>query len=136
MVDFQGYYGCCYILLSDQIIIIDSEVQKRAYFTGHILAKLARGFRLHQPHLCRRLKTTPKECPSYDAKQSVGEVPIILLFCEMPRTLFITIAPRSTHTVVVASESVQFLWNETKPKPAKSTCLFCEGTVTYFCVML
>ena len=38
---------------------------------------------------------TPNECPSYDTRQSDGEVPVMQELGEMPSTPFIAIAPWS-----------------------------------------
>ena len=55
------------------------------------------GCRIHRLHLCREVRPTPNECAGYDAKQSDGEVPVMLGFAlENAEHPFIAIAPRST----------------------------------------
>ena len=36
------------------------------------------GCRIHQLHLCRRVRLPPSECPGYDTKSSHGEVLVML----------------------------------------------------------
>ena len=56
------------------------------------------GCRIHRLLLCRGVKPTPNECPTYDTKQSDDEVPVTLWLWGNTENPFITIAPRLTLT--------------------------------------
>ena len=43
-----------------------------------IISPVGWGNRIHQLHLCRRVRPPTNECPGYDTKQSDGEVPVML----------------------------------------------------------
>ena len=62
--------------------------------------------RIHRLHLSRGENLPPNECPDYGAKQSDGQVPVMLELWGNTEYPFIVIAPRFTLTGVVAPDRV------------------------------
>ena len=62
-----------------------------------LIRSVSWGCRIHWVQLCR-VVTPPTECPLYDAKQSYGDVPVMLELWGMQSNPFIAIAPRSILT--------------------------------------
>ena len=70
------------------------------------LHTVSKGCRIQWLHLCRGLRTPPHECPSYETKQSDGEVPVIPEFLGMQSTPSLPLFPALLCPRMVALDRV------------------------------
>ena len=91
--------------------------QQQLELWSHNLCPVGWGCRMHQPHLCRMVRPAPSnECLGYDAKQSDGEVPIMLELWEMQSIPLLPSLPGPLWSRVVAPDKgLIFGLNRTKP---------------------
>ena len=61
---------------------------------------------IHRLHLCRGLRHSSNECPRYDAKQSDGEVPVMLELCGMRSPSSLLSVPGPLWSAMVAPDRV------------------------------